>query len=673
MGIRSQMLPRFVRGVALGMAALGVLMAARPAASATAPQAVDSLSRALPGSVAGANLLRGLRTPTAERRWNALRVFGAGLFEAGAGGWTPAEGGLVGPDYTLGPGDQLQVFVSSLADTSYTLVLDREGKVFLPRVGSTYLWSLRFEEAEKLVRGRLASVYRNARVQVSMGRLRTLDVFVLGNAVRPGKLTLSGAATAFHALAAAGGPSALGSLRDIRVMRGEKRVGQLDLYPMLTNGDRKGDPRLENGDVVFVGLAAGRVGIQGEVVRPAIYEMSGRFSLRDLLSLAGGPTAYADLARVRIERVEPGGGFRVEDVELDHGHGADPDTLMLHDQDLVTVLERTDRMQNVVTLDGYVRHAGEYELTPGLRLSQLLQRDRLLPEADLDHAEFRRVDPATLRAEVRSFSPKRLWEGKQDDWALQPLDAVTVFSSARLPAAVVLQGEVQRPGSYAITPGERLSSVLARAGGATPAGSLRAAVFRRPGSRAYLRALKRELDQRHSAELDRQRLAVAGDSAALQALLAQQHLLDRQEADADVDRVVLELDEKGRWRGGIRDLVLEDGDHFYVPPRPTTVTVLGNVMNPGTLAAKRSASPNEYIRRAGGFARDADRERSYVLRASGSAVPLRRVALVEPGDAIVVAPKDVATRSVGRDLAGVTQYLLQAAAAAAVVVAAVKR
>jgi protein involved in polysaccharide export with SLBB domain len=625
--------------------------------------------RRLPGENIESGLMRSLRSPSADARWRGLEMFGRELFTTGESLLTPVENTPVGPDYVLGPTDQLQVFISGYSDTSYALTLDREGKVFLPRVGTTFLWGLGFADAERLIRSRLATVYRNARVQVSMGRMRAIEVFVLGAAARPGKYALSGMTTAFHALIAAGGPGPLGSLRGIRVMRGPQEIGRLDLYPFLLSGDRRQDPQLQNGDVVFVGLMSGRVGVQGEVVRPAVYESDGPLSLRRLLEMAGGPNPFADLSRVSVERVEANGGFRVEDVALDHG--VDPDTLMLNDYDLVTVLPLTARPGNAVTLDGYVGHPGDYELVPGMKLSQLLTRERLLPEADLEHAEFRRIDPATFRTEVRAFSPHRVWTGEQD-WPLQPSDAVTVFSSARLPSTVTLEGEVVRAGAYNLSPGERLSNVLKRAGGVTPRGSLRAAVFRRPSASREARALQREMNERYAVELARQQIAGAGDSARARQLEAQKLLLASFEKQTDAGRVVLKLDEEGRWVGTNADIVLEDGDRLVVPVRPATVTVLGNVMNPGTLAARKGAGSNEYVRLAGGLSRDADLGRSFVLRASGEAVPLGRAGRVDPGDAIMIAPRPSGGPDLGRFMGTLLRRMVEAGAAVAVIVTALK-
>lgn len=638
---------------------------------ADAPERVRDTT--LPGERVESALRHSLSTPSPESRWRGLPTFGRELFVGRDSSLAPVGTTAVGPDYVLGPGDNLMVFVSGLTDTSYALTLDRDGQVFLPRVGSTSLWGLSLADAERLIRGRLSTVLRNARVQISMGRMRALEVFVLGAVTRPGKVSLAGMATALNALMAAGGPSPLGSLRDVRVRRADRELARLDLYPFLVAGDRRGDVRLQSGDVVFVELVKARVGIQGEVVRAGVYESDGPLSLRGLLELAGGPTPLADLARVRIERVDPNGGFRLEDVALDHGHGIDPDSLSLSNFDLVTVLPLEERMRNLVTLDGFVRHPGEYQLTPGMKLSDLIAGDRLLPEADLEHAELRRVDLATFKVEVQAFSPRRVLAGGED-WPLRSLDGITVFSSARLPWTMSVEGEVARPGAYTIMPGERLSEVLARAGGVNPRGSLRAVVFRRRSAARDERAATRELEERQRLELGRRQvaLAAAGDTlAAAAAERAQVELLSRLERQTEPGRVVLNLDAQGRWVKTARDPVLEDGDRLVVPIEPATVAVLGNVMNPGTLIGRRDAAAGDYVRRAGGVARDTDLRRSYLLRANGEAEPYRGGAKVLPGDAIVVAPRGHEPGA-SRALAGGMRFLFELAATTGVILAALR-
>src|SRR5206468_1899659 len=205
----------------------------------------DVFGSQLPGQQAEQSLRHILEVPTAETRWRGLPQFGRELFRGTDPRFAPPEDGPVGPDYVLGPGDNLVVFLSGLTDTSFALTLDREGKVFLPRVGTTFLWGLSFANAEQLIKARFATVLRNARIQVSMGRVRALDVFVLGAVEHPGRITLTGFATAFNALYVAGGPAPLGSLRDIRVLRANQLVARLDLYHFLLDGDRSSDPRLQ--------------------------------------------------------------------------------------------------------------------------------------------------------------------------------------------------------------------------------------------------------------------------------------------------------------------------------------------------------------------------------------------------------------------------------------------
>lgn len=635
----------------------------------------DPLRDHLPGRESIASLRHALDTPDAQSRWRGLPQFGRDLFRGADQQFTPIENTPVGPDYVLGPGDNLMVFVSGLTDTSFSLTLDREGKVFLPRSGATFLWGLRFADGETLIKARIASVLRNARVQVSMGRVRALETFVLGAVERPGKYTLTGMATAFHAVSAAGGPSALGSLRDIRVLRGERVVARLDLYRFLTHGDRSNDVRLEAGDVVFVGLARSQVGIQGAVVRPGVYESDGPLSLRSLMDLAGGATPFADLTRIRVERVDANGGFRLQDLPLDHGHGVDPDSLTLSNYDLVTLLPLRERVQNVVTLDGYVRHPGEYELAAGLTLAQLVARERLLPEAELDLAELRRVDPATFAVEVLPFSVRKLWAG-EGDLALRPMDAVSIFSGARFPRSITLEGEITHPGTYTFAAGERLSDVLKRSGGVTPQGWLAGAAFVRLSTRRQEDRVLRDFVKRQRIALAEQQaqLAQSGDSASAGALVrAQADLVAALQERSDPGRIVLDLDERGRWMNTAGDPVLEDGDRFKVPVRPVTVTVVGSVMNPGTLMAVPGKGVGDYLRMAGGPAREADVGRSYVLRANGEALPRRARLRVEPGDAIVVPPRPVSAGGLGRSLTGGARFLMEFSAAAALVFAAARR
>jgi protein involved in polysaccharide export with SLBB domain len=236
-----------------------------------------------------------------------------------------------------------------------------------------------------------------------------------------------------------------------------------------------------------------------------------------------------------------------------------------------------------------------------------------------------------------------------------------------------LEGQVTRPGAYTVAPGERLSEVLKRAGGITPQGFLGGAVFLRKSAAERERAFIQEFVDRQKLDLAQQqaRLAQGGDSTGAEAAVAAQaSLTTALESQTDPGRVVLDLDDGGRWVGTVRDPMLEGGDRLIVPLRSATVTVLGSVMNPGTLMARRSASFADYIKLAGGVSRDAYPARSYLLRANGEAIPRHAASHVQAGDAIIVPPREVSVSNLGRSITGGARFLVELATAAALIMAA---
>jgi polysaccharide export outer membrane protein len=239
-----------------------------------------------------------------------------------------------------------------------------------------------------------------------------------------------------------------------------------------------------------------------------------------------------------------------------------------------------------------------------------------------------------------------------------------------------VDGEVMRPGSYGIVSGERLSSVLRRAGGPTPRGALQAAVLTRKSAATAERRAQREFQQREQIDLARQRVRVegSGDSANAAALArAQSSLLLALESGSHPGRVVLEIDGTGRWQDTERDPVLEDGDRLYVPEMPTAVAVLGSVKNPGMLLARPNARSGDYVNLAGGPARDSDLKRSYLIRVNGAAVSYGAGLRVEPGDAVVIVPRDAGASSFARSAMGGLDRVIGATLAVALVVLAAQR
>ncbi|HMB68152.1 MAG TPA: SLBB domain-containing protein, partial [bacterium] len=334
----------------------------------------------------------------------ALTPFGYSLFSTSPDNYRQPGYGPVDPDYPLGPGDEIVLDV--WGDTVFRLerTLDRQGGVNLPDVGRVVLAGMTLDQVRSTLRQKLGRVYSGlsdddgratTHLAVTLGNLRVIRAFVVGRAVRPGGYDLSAAATVFHALFFAGGPSGSGSLRDIRLVRGGEVIGSLDVYDYLRTGRRDGDLRLENDDTIFIPPTGPRVTVRGEVREPGIYEMLPGETLGDLLGTAGGLTERAYAGRVQIERILSSDeqARTGEDRKLlDFALGSETDAREIRDGDQVTVFPIADRIRNFVTIRGEVRRPGVYELREGAQLADLIREaGGLLETAFLERAEVVRT------------------------------------------------------------------------------------------------------------------------------------------------------------------------------------------------------------------------------------------------------------------------------------------
>lgn len=583
-----------------------------------------------------------------EQTFGDLRQFGYAVFSSPVSTFAPVDDVPVGPDYVLGPGDDLIINVSGAMDSALVRTVDRNGRVFLPRVGPVRVWGLTFSQADRLVREELARYFRGFYTTVTLGRLRTIRVHVVGEVCQPGSYTVSSLSTLTNALYAAGGPTKLGSLREIRLLRNSHQVGTLDLYDFLLKGDRSRDFRLESGDTIFVPTIGPVVAVEGEVKRPAIYEVRGPVRVSDLILTAGGVTPRSYLKRVQVIRQEPSAERTAIDLDLTNVflRGDRSGDIALQNGDLVRVFPSDYRVYNVVHVAGAVKYPGDYELKPEMRISQLLPQEKLLPEAYLDRVEIVRRRP-DLSTEVVAVDLKQAWAGQAgQDVALKPLDEVHVRSELRRVGVVTLRGEVKRPGQYSISRGERLSSVIRRAGGFTDRAFLKGAVF----TRASLQAIEQEQLNTFVKNQERTLLAQAAgvvvgvekDEAIQmqQAFQAQRDLLKTLATRVAVGRMVVRLAEPEKLENTRDDVVLEDGDSLRVPEPPSSVLVIGSVRQSTSVQFTEGMGVEYYIGRVGGFSKEADKDEVHIVRADGSAVSgFPNIRTVEPGDAILVPPK----------------------------------
>lgn len=582
-----------------------------------------------------------------------LTQFGYEAFRTLLPNIAPAAHLPVDPTYTLGSGDSLILYIwnvpgSTLYD-SVSLLLDRTGAVFVPRVGAVPLQGLTVAQAEEVLRSRVSRYYSGFELRLTLAELRAISVYAMGEVARPGSYSVSPFSTVLDVLVVAGGPSKMGSLRSIRVTRNGQTIGEVDAYDFLLQGNRPGGVRLQSGDTIFVPPIGPVAAAAGEVKRPGIYELRPGTTVAMLIAMAGGPLPTAGLARVQVERLQGAQGRQVLDLPFvgERGGGGSE---VLQDGDLVRIFPGPDRLENAVTLEGFVRTPGTYEWRPGMRISDLLSPDSLLPEAYRERVEIARLRPDFSR-EVLSINLKQAWGLPADasqDLLLQPHDKISVQSEVVGAATVTVTGEVKRPGTYTITKGERLSSLLRRAGGFSPDAFPKGAVFTRDSVRQRERQQLDKFVQSQLQAIVGESAATAagaavisaqaGEAAAQSSIIAQRReLLQSLSSAVTLGRIAIRVDAPERLQGTADDILLEGGDRLVIPQQPTSVLVIGAVRNSTSILWKDKENTHYYLNRAGGHTREADLDQTYILKADGSAlasfVKLRNI---EPGDAIVV-------------------------------------
>ena len=725
-----------------------------------------------------------------------LKQFGYDFFLSKPTSFAPVADVPVGPDYVIGPGDSFTITLWGRVEATYAVEVDRSGEITIPKVGVVKVWGLTFSQLQKSLMGEISKFYKEFQMNITMNRLRTIQVFVVGEASSPGSYVLSSLATIYHALIAAGGPSKTGSMREVQLLRHGKVVESIDLYDFFLRGDRSKDVRLQSGDTIFITVIGPTVGISGSVKRPAIYELKGPVLLKDFVEMAGGVTFQGYLQRVQVERVEAHQKKVATDFNL-APEGKDqpqPFATLLRDGDFIKIFPIYDQAENVVFLQGHVKRPGSFELKAGMKVSDLIPSyEALLPEPYLEHAEIQRLIPPDRRPETISLNLVKMLQGDaQHNLLLQNQDRVIVFAKANfketpqvsisgevsspgkyrlvekmrvrdlifqagnlkrsaylqeaeitrliktssevvprilkinlqealrenpdhnpvleeddhlfvrqipkwyLDKKVNLSGEVKFPGVYTFHKGERLSSVLERAGGYMPEAYLPAAFFIRESVRQVQERRVREFIEEQERELIREgtrqtegTLSKEEAEQRQRALAQRRELVSRLKAATVTGRVVMKLTSLEKLKGSEYDLELEDNDSLYIPPMPSSVMVMGRVYNSNAILYSKGKSLNYYLSKVGGPAENADTGRIYLVRADGSVISRTQEGLfgfrwdpdtnrwassgfmetaIGPGDTILV-PENYERIYWARELKDWTQILYQIAVAAGVLAA----
>jgi len=595
-----------------------------------------------------------------------LRQFGYNFFDVQFSGLPSVMDLPVGPDYILGPQDTLALHIWNVPDSnlnrSYIMPVERDGTVFIPHVGAIPVAGLSFAQATRLIQARLSSLLKRFEMHLSMARLRTIKVFVVGEVVRPGAYEVSSLATASHALYAACGPSKSGSLRRMQIVRDGKMVGDLDFYHFFLLGDRTQDLRLQAGDTLLVPPIGSVAAIGGPVRRPAIYELRDRTTILDLIEIAGGLAPTADRERCQIFRVEAGQQRVIVDVALagilkaksemrgngNSGRLSSASVPLIQDGDFVRISAVPTQIENAVTLAGAVRTPGPYEFRPGMRITDLLTQGQMLVDSYMDRAELVRTDPLTYDTTVIPFSPRNLLQGAaEENVELRRLDKIVISTQVKPPRNVTLLGEVKRQGSFTVESGERLSSVLKRAGGLTPRAFPQGLILIRESVRKSQQIELEKFVSYQKQKLLSEAAALAagaspgsggaGPTQEQTALQIQIQALDNLASRIQLGRVVVKMESLEQLEGSPEDVMLENGDQITIPQQPQTVSIVGAVRNPTSVVHHADMSLDDYVRQAGGVTDYGLKDEMFVLRANGSSdASYVKLKVIGAGDTIVV-------------------------------------
>ncbi len=589
----------------------------------------------------------------------------------------------VGPEYLLGPGDEIRISIWGKIDANFNVVIDRDGNISIPKIGVLGVNGLTFAELKDTLYKELSKYYTGFQMNVSVGNLKSIRIYVLGNAYKPGAYLISSLSTLVSAIFDTGGPAKNGSLRNIKLIRNGNVFKELDLYDFLLKGNKRDDVRLMPEDVIYYPVVGPLVGIAGTIKRPAIYELKNEKTIKEVLELGGGLSDITFRGRVQIKRVLEGISQVVseETIESALNNKVEPGDII----DFFTV--HSDR--KVVRITGAVFRPGEYGFSRTVRVRDLINlAGGLTYFAYKDIAELTRVTPTkegpktekiyiNLRRALEG-DPKENIELKEDDYLF-----VRAVPEWDLYKQVTIKGEVRFPGVYTIIKGEKLSSLIERAGGFTDKAYLEGTMFIRQRVKELQQKSINDMVERLEREIlstGTGEVAVALSPEEAKVIEAETRLkrdfINRLRNVKALGRISIKMDMPERLKNTIYDMELEEGDIIEIPQNPKTVFVVGSVYNQTAFVYNDKEGVNYYINLAGGLTENANKNNMYVLKADGTAeriksgfLGIRAESKTMPGDTIVV-PEKLERIAWLRNIKDITQILYQIAVTAGVIIVA---
>jgi protein involved in polysaccharide export with SLBB domain len=567
----------------------------------------------------------------------------------------------VGPDYVVGPGDSLAIDLWGGVSQRITRVVDREGRIALPEAGPLLVSGHSLGEVQQAVQQALRTEFREVSADVSLSRLRTIRVYIVGEVVDPGAYDISSLSTPLNALFAAGGVTARGSLRKLQHYRGRQLLEEVDAYDLLLRGVGGNLQRLENGDSLLVPSVGAQVTVTGMVRRPAVYELNGESSLADALDLAGGILPAAALQHIEVQRLEAHEKRTMLNINISRDSDSDViakqlSAFKIQDGDQIHVFPIAPYNESAIYLQGHVLRPGRYSYHEGMKLSDVVASYAdLLPEPAGRYAEIIRLNPPDYRPSVESFDLTAAMKDPGAAPKLQPLDTIRIFSrfDFEQPPFVWVGGEVHTPGTYRTSGQAHLRDAVYLAGGILPDASLLSAqLFRtnadgtmkifsvnlgealagNPVDNLALEPRDRLLVHRNPAQVDPPTVYVKGEVAkpGRYPLTGNMRVEDlvlvagglKRSADTNLADLTshsdgdpahpttqtLDVKLSAAMEGDASaDVPLRDGDVLTIRQSPgwndlgAMVTLKGEVQNPGTFGIHPGERLSSVIERAGGF------------------------------------------------------------------------
>ncbi|MCK3685183.1 SLBB domain-containing protein [Maribellus sp. YY47] len=626
-------------------------------------------------------------------------IFGSYLFNSKDLTFEPNLNIQTPKNYEIGIGDQILIQIWGNSQNNYQLNVNRNGQIVIPDVGPIFIAGLTFDSAEERIKQRLTEIYADMGgdnpgtfAQVNMGQLRSIQVNLLGEITTPGTYTLPVTATLFNALYLSGGPDSIGSFRNIKVIRDNKILQNVDIYKFLVDADPSGNFMLKDNDIIFVPAAETRVEVKGPFKRNGIFEMKQEENLSDLIRFAGGFTQNAFLSRIQLQRLTQR-GKQILDIPYEQ-----LSSFQLMNGDLLSIGKIAEEFKNRVTITGAVYQPGEYEWTDGLTLFDLIAKaDSLTPDAFNNRGLITRFNP-DLTTTTIPFDVEKVASGKVNI-VLQEKDIVTIkshFAMGEQPY-VTINGEVMKPGQMPWSEKITISDLVFMAGGFTEAAdssyievSRRLSydeaskstdtlvhIFNLKHSRGlktdtdvpfYLEPFDRVSIKRAPGYREQGSVTITGEVvyAGVYALQNKNQRisdlvknakgitpqafvagasLKRKTDELGSETIAIDLKTILDNPNGPADLYLRNGDILFVPEYTQTVKVTGAVQNPFSITYEEGKTLKYYIDKTGGFGTEAAKKKVYVKYPNGYTASTKTFIVknypeVGPGSEIVVPQKE---------------------------------